>query len=243
MLRSLAIAAVTSMLAGLSGCADNQESLIVLHAPLWEDDGACAVTDSEEALLQGLLDVGFGTPYVMPALLMNNSTAQNPQTNNSGTDTNEIQLLDADVKLVFPQAPEIHDALKAMNSALVDFNVRLSANSIPPGATSGVLVEVIPQQTSAALATEIVSRFGPSARVTAVAEVTFHGSRSGNEIGKVGGIDAREFTFPITLCSGCLVSCVDCPMAQCPVGTSSYVGGVCGNAQDIPLKPAACADE
>lgn len=223
-----------------AGCADNQESLIVLLAPAWEEEGCVVGASGDEALLIGTLDLAFATPYAMPALVLNNTSDQTAGANNSGIVTNEIQLLDADVDLEIPQAPDVIDALRDMNEALVSFNVPLSTNSIAPGESSGVIVEVIPQQTAVAMGELIQAQFGIDARLTVEANVIFHGSRSGNNVGKVGGVDAREFSFPISVCFGCLLTCATCPGAECPVGTTSYAGGICGNAQDSYLYPAAC---
>lgn len=228
-----------SLVALASGCAENQESLIVLMAPAWEEGCVISGDAGAAALPYGTLDLSFGTPYAMPAILQNN-TGEGATVNNSGVDSNEIQLLDADVDLSMAQAPEIIDALRDRNEALVSFNVPLSTNSIGAGDTQGVLLEVIPQQTSAALADEITAAFGAQAKLTVEAEVQFHGTRSGNNIGKVGGIDAREFSFPISVCFGCLQTCAGCPGGVCPVGDFEWAGGVCGNAQDLVVFPAAC---
>lgn len=226
----------------LGGCSQNEESLIVLNAPSWPDDGECVVMPSTDgaSLSNGLLDLSFATPYIMPATLLNNTPALEEGDNNAGIDTNELQLLDADVDLSMPQAPEIIDQLRDQDSALVSFNVPLPTLSIFPEQQQTVLVEVIPQPTAVALASALSASAGTSARATILANVVFHASRSGNNIGKVGGIDAREFSFPISLCFGCLVTCSTCEGGECPVGEISLAGGVCGNAQDLPLYPASC---
>ncbi|MFO0636230.1 MAG: hypothetical protein U0168_25640 [Nannocystaceae bacterium] len=239
----LTLAVVSSLaLSALTGCADNQESLIVLMAPLWNDDGDCGVTDSTDAMLQGTLDLSFGTPYIMPALLYNQTLKQNAAKKNTGTMSNELQVIDATVSLQIPQAPEIISDLRAQDDALVHFDVPLSTNSIPPQSTAGVLVEIVPQQTAVALATAVTEKFGAAARVTLRADVQFHASRSGNTVGRVGEIDARAFSFPVSLCLGCLIDCSTCPDQMCPAQASSFNGGVCGNAQDLALIPAGCEE-
>jgi hypothetical protein len=225
-----------------TGCADNQESLIVLMVPAWEG-GECVIpASSDVALLMGTLDLAFGTPYAMPALLLNNTSDQAAGDNNSGVVSNEIQLLDADVDLSMAQAPDIIDALRDMDGALVSFNVPLSSNSIAPGQTVGTLVEVIPQQTAVAMGDLVRAQFGAASRLTVEAHVVFHATRTGNNVGKVGGIDAREFTFPISVCFDCLFTCASCEGGECPVGSTGLAGGVCGNAQDLVLYPAACEE-
>jgi hypothetical protein len=235
---SLALATLLAFLG--SGCADNEESLIVLNAPAWMG-GDCVIPGdaSAESLPYGVLDLSFGTPYAMPAILLNNTTS-GAKANNSGVVTNELQLLDADVDLSMAQAPEIIDDIRDSDKALVSFNVPLPTNSLAPGQTQGVLVEVIPQMTAIALGDAIRAAFGQNAKLTVEAHVLFHASRSGNTVGKVGQIDAREFSFPISVCFGCLLSCATCPGAECPVASSAWGGGVCGNAQDLLVYPAAC---
>lgn len=238
-----ALPRISCLLATLAGwgCADNQETLIVLMAPAWENPGECEIQASSDVSLPfGTLDLAYGTPYAMPAILLNNTAQQSAEDNNAGVVTNEIQLLDADVDLSMAQAPDIIDQLSDMNDAFVSFNVPLSSNSLLPGASQGVLVEVIPQQTAIAMGQLILAEYGPAAKLTVEASVQFHGTRSGNNIGKVGGIDAREFNFPISVCFGCLETCASCPGAECPVGATAWAGGICGNAQDFGVYPAAC---
>lgn len=233
---------VVTLLALLgTGCAENEESLIVLMAPAWEMDGCVITADTTAASLPyGVLDLTYGTPYAMPAILLNNTAEQAANDNNSGVQSNELQLLDADVDLSMPQAPDVLDAVRDIDDSLVSFNVPLSTNSLPPGGALGVLVEVIPQRTSMALGDVIAAQIGANAKVTVQAAVKFHASRSGNTIGKVGDVDARDFSFPIQLCFGCLTSCASCADAECPVEATEWAGGVCGNAQDLVVYPAAC---
>lgn len=223
-----------------SGCADNQETLIVLFAPLWKDDGSCTIDSSaEDALLHGTLDLAFKTPYIMPALLLNNSGDQ--RTNNTGVESNEIQIIDAEVTLDSPQDPEL---LANIGDAYTHFTAALSTNSIKPGETIGLGVEVIPQGTVNELA-KAFADMPAGAKVTVRANVVFNGTRSGNDVGKVGRVKARDFSFPINLCNECLLYCGGCTDADdqpngCPVEIGGLEGGVCGNAQDLAVWPSGC---
>lgn len=230
----LATAALTG------GCADNQETLIVLFAPQWDDQGSCTIDSAtDEALLHGTLDLSFRTPYIMPALLLNNSGDQ--RKNNTGVDSNEIQVIDAEVTLDSPQDP---DLLGNIDDTYTHFTAALSTNSISAGETIGLGVEVIPQGTVNELANAFVD-MAPGAKVTVRANVVFHGTRTNNDVGKVGSVKARDFSFPINLCDGCLLYCGGCTDEEgqvngCPVNLGAVEGGVCGNAQDLPLWPSAC---
>ena len=77
--------------------------------------------------------------------------------------------------------------------------------------------------------------------VSLVATMSFHGRRTGNSVGGIGDVEAREFQFPVSLCTGCLIDCTGCDPPMCPVDTTDWAGGVCGNAQDRLLYPATCA--
>jgi hypothetical protein len=96
----------------------------------------------------------------------------------------------------------------------------------------------------------ILDQHGADATVTIVAKVVFHGLRAGTQVGKIGRIDARDFSFPILLCHGCLQDCSTCneedagPLGEdgCPTEAQpgDFVGGLCGNAQDFFYAPGAC---
>lgn len=227
------------------GCADNQETLIVLHAAAWDDDGTCIVDpNTDDVLGFGVLDLAGKTPYIAPLVLLNNSGDQ--RKNNTGVDSNEIQLIDAEVTIESVQAPDVIGMLD--DDSLTHFTAPLATNSIPAGGTLGVGLEVLPQGTVNALADAFVATSQPlGARVTVTATVVFTGTRTGNDVGKVGRVKARDFSFPIQLCMNCLLYCGGCTNADgdltgCPqnLGPSDMAGGVCGSTQDLPIWPSGC---
>ena len=225
------------------GCADNQETLIVLHAAAWDDDGTCIVDpNTDDILAFGVLDLIGRTPYVAPLVLLNNSGVQ--RKNNTGVDSNEIQLKDVEVTISSAQAP---DLLEGIDDKFLHFSTDLPTNSIPAGDTVGIAVEVLPQGTVNELATALMSQ-PEGARVTVSATVVFGGSRTGNDVGNVGRVKARDYSFPIQLCYRCLLDCSGCTNSEgdptgCPldVGPTTVTGGVCGGAQDLPIWPSGCA--
>jgi len=232
------------VLAGLftaSGCAQEQEALIVLNAPRWGDSETCEVDTAAEGLLFGRLDLDFGTGYLMPAALQNQLVTTDAMITNSATDNGELQLVGADVVLRSSQAPELIDALSAENSAFVEFSKDLPSSSIPSSSALGVAVEVVSQAAAVSLATLVPSVLGEGAQPEIIADVIFLARRSGNKVGKLGEFESRTFSFPIQLTS--LYSCAGCPDQQCPVGQpTSFIGGACGNAQDLLIGPAQCDD-
>lgn len=228
----------------LAGCAQEQESLIVSHVPIWPGAGECLADPSEAThYTRGTLDLAFTTPYMMPLVLQNQVLSKVPMTSNSGVDDGELQLIGADVTLRMPQSRAVLDRASAANENFVDFSVDLATSSLPSGGEQGVLVEVVSQPASAALAAAVRSELSEDARPTLLVDVVFRARRTGNKVGKVGEIEARVFTFPIQLCFNCLYTAIACPDGMPPQNDNGQIlGGVCGNAQDFAVGPAVCGD-
>lgn len=241
-----------SLFAGLllTGCAEQEEALLFLHTPMWpdgEEKGTLACTadeSSDEHLLRGFLDISFYSAYALPGVLQNNLLTTNAADNNSGIENGEVQIVDADVRLGMPQAPEIIDAIEGQNEALVKFTVNVASDSIPAGERYGIIAEVVTPETTEALEAQILSRFDPEVRIELLANVVVNAKRTGGNSGKLGMIKTREYTYPIELCYGCLTTCMSCPGNVCPPeGAIGWYGGVCGNAQDAMLVPFQCAED
>lgn len=217
----------------LAGCADQAESLIVTQAPAWTSTDCNIDPATDIALARGYLDVVWGTPYLLPLSVLNNLS--DTQRGSTTQVTNEIRLSDADVELTATD-----DRLFAgIDPAFLQFNVPLASISIEPNETVGVTVEAISSTVTEQLNVNLAA-IGANASATLVASVVIHGEESGGSVGKVGEVDAREFTFPIQICQGCLLTCETCPDGQCPATYTDFVGGICGNAQDLYLAPSTC---
>jgi hypothetical protein len=218
------------------GCAKQEESLIVLHAVNW-DDGCSFDPSSDQVLDRGFLDLSFTTGYLAPIALLNQLSSNT----SNGIEAGEIQLTGVDIELSIPQAPEVIDRVRDRDEALVQFSPPLQTQSIPPGEVIGVFVDVLSPLQTEAIAEALVAEFGGQpVDVSLVAKLSFHGRRTGNSVGGIGDVDARDFQFPISLCSQCLINCSGCEPPMCPVEASDWAGGVCGNAQDRYLYPASC---
>jgi len=235
----VAAALLAASLLAASGCADEEEALIVLHSPAF-DQGICtADPNSSEILQQGNLDLLYGTPYTLPVILLNNLRSRPANQSSSGVDNSELQLTGVDVSLSMPQSPDVMRQVADENPAFVHFSAVLPGQSMVGGQETGVLVEAIPDGTSRALREAIEELLPEGARPTLAAELTFHATRTGNSTGSLGIVDARAYTFPIRLCIGCLAAtCETCTDGQCPPETPFV--GVCGNAQDGVLVPSGC---
>ena len=244
----LSVAAVMA-----TGCASEQESLIVLHVPFLEAGEDCLIDGSNDTIRsQGTLDLQFETPYVMPVILFNQLQGQTAMMTNNQVDNGELQLISADVTLSMPQAEDLLADIAEENPAFVDFTVDLSSISLASNGRTPVRVQVVSQPAAAALARAIRndSSLTVLAQPRLLVTTTFHARRTGNRVGKVGEIDSREFTFPIDLCLGCLYSCQGCdeenfqacaggsPDTSMPGAAASYYH--CGNAQDFLVGPGYC---
>src|SRR5687768_13273014 len=163
-----------------AGCADNQETLIVLHSAGFDEE--CVISEDDTFLAYGQLDVAYETPYVMGAALVNNAPAQSSTDNNTGVVTNEIKLLRAEVKLDSPSVPDLFDG---MDRGQYEFSAPLQTISLAPQSQNSVAVEVVPTVTSQDLA-DIMLTYPPLTRIMIRANVVFVGSRTGNDVGKVG---------------------------------------------------------
>lgn len=235
-------AVLAGMFATAASCADQQEALIISGAvPLSTDDtGACVPGEAGTGtgLVQGVLDVSFGTSYLLGVVLVNQLTAEEGA--NAGVDTSEMQIQDADISLSIPQAPEIIEAIAATDESLVSFTLPLATDSLPAASSKTITMEVVPAETSEALAAEMMAQLEPGQTVTLMVDIVVEAERSGNTAGNIGVVESRDYRFPISLCAGCLIDCSTCPMGQCPVEATNYAGGACGNAQDFSLVPSGC---
>jgi hypothetical protein len=232
--------AAACLAVGVGGCADQEELLIVDRSPAWEQGQCSADPNANEILLSGVLDLAhdYTAAYVVPVVLVNNLRPRSTKTS-SGVDDSEIQLRSVDVVLSMDQAPEVLSRVAAEDPSFVSFSATLASQSLSGGEEAGQLVEAISNSAALAFRDAIEELLPEGNRPTVVATLTFHATRSGNARGSLGIVDAREYTFPIRLCVGCLgTSCETCPEESCP--SEPVFGGICGNAQDGLLGPVQC---
>lgn len=230
--------AVALLVASAStGCAGEQEALIVLHAVAAEsnDQGGCTFDAGNGVeLVRGLLDVQGGTSYLLAPVLFNQLPSQGQNATNSGIDDSEVQLLSVDVSLSLPS--DIADQLSGDVS--LSHSPPLATNSISPGEQFSAVIEVVP----ADLTQELAGILTPDDDVTIVADIVYHAARTGNTRGSVGMIDSRNYSFPIQLCVGCLAtSCAGCPTGSCEVDFDPFAR-LCGNVQDGGTPPEAVCE-
>jgi len=239
-----------SVVSGLSiaagaGCAQEQESLVITRVISWPEDRECFIDPGTDASsIRGFLDVGYGTGYLLPIEVVNQTLSRDPEQSNQGVDTSEVRLRDVIVNLSMPQAPEIIDALRARDPALVEFSAIIPTDSLPGGGSIGLGVEVVTSTAAVALAEEL-GAFAAGSTLTLGVEVVVRAERSGNTSGNVGLIESRSYNYPVDVCVACSYTCGPCENGVCPDDLPPdppLAGFICGNAQDGPIYPAACAE-
>ncbi|MEX1368147.1 MAG: hypothetical protein AB1Z98_33770 [Nannocystaceae bacterium] len=226
-----------------SGCAREQEALIVLYsvAPTVDpmSSGCLYEEDTDIRIASGLLDVSAGDPYVLAPLLLNNLPSRAANANNSGVDDSELQLTSTvDITLRVPSAVARERGTGADGRAVpLSYEASIATDSLPPGDMYVTRFDAIPAE----LAVSLAAAIAPGESVDVVAEIEFHATRTGNSRGRVGVIDSRVYEFPITLCNGCMVTRCECSADDvCIAGTEEAHELVCGRAQDVYLSESYC---
>lgn len=147
----LSVAAGLASLCFASSCANEQESIIIVGAPIIEDP--CMITvPAQQYLARGSLDLSFGVAYDIPLEIANQLQMGTPATTNSGTDNSEFQITGLDVVLSSNQRPDVIDQLAAENEALVDFSPAVPTNSLSGGGVLSMFVVAIPAATASRMA-------------------------------------------------------------------------------------------
>ena len=283
------VAFALASLSLVASCADEEESLIVKGAPVWQS-GCTVKVPAQVYLTHGKLDLRFGTEYLVPLELKNQLQQRAAKTSNTGTDTSEFQVVGADVTISSEQNPKAIQDLSTGpdgDEAYVDFSPPIPTNSIAGNGSLGMIVTGIPASTAERLGelrVEEAELAGDDAEAAFIAEnpgaseleiatararaeagvlqrsetfvvsIIIRARRTGNDIGNIGEIEAREFRFPVDVCYGCLVSCGGCEdPGRCPSGSlpvdskdrlfmGDFVGVNlgCGTAQDDYITPVSC---
>ncbi len=236
-LTSAAVALASLALGG--SCADQEESIIIAGAPAWQGSCSVSVPASV-FLAQGLLDVRFETGYMLPLEIQNQLIGQMGDSVNSGIDNSELQLVGVDVTLTSQQRPQLLDALPEdfvdfsppipTNSLSGGGSLGFLVNVIPDATTTEIARDRVERATQAGVdaqedlrlevenpteaeleSARLSAEVGVlSQRETIVATVVVRARRTGNAVGTVGEIEAREFKFPIEVCHGCTITCATC---------------------------------
>ncbi len=180
----LAIGAAGLSAMALPSCATN-DSMIYFVGVAARQQGACTVKADLTApiLAKGTLDRLFATEYVA-ALIVGNQLMQRGSRERVRTETSQVSLKGAEIKLENSQGKELVPAFSSIGTGFVD------ASDGQTAAPSAMFATIIPNS--------VMSKLTPG---TVVSKVRVFGTTLGGE-----DVESGELLFPIEVCDGCLVS-------------------------------------
>jgi hypothetical protein len=195
--RLLVSLASLSVLVG-TGCVQDQELLVVRGAIGLDEE--CVLDDSVR-LANDTLDVSIDAPFALGLLVANVQTG-NGGSNTGIEDDGEIKLEYAEVRL----------SLSGGNPAGFEgeFEVAIPTDSVPSGEELGMLITV-----PTSVAQSLRGSVAPGDLPILEMSVVLVGERTAQAgAGKLGEVRTREYSFPFTLCNGCVPCPKDCGLPQ-----------------------------
>lgn len=177
--------AVTTVLGGTAlvstGCADN-ESVLFIVGVLALEDTDCKLTPEASATLRtrGVLDTSLRSGYTA-GLLVGSQLTQRGNRDQLRTETARLSLRGAEVRLQTPDGATIAE-YTTIGTGFVH-----PASGSEPG--------------YGAIAADLIPPGAPVSPGLVVARVRVYGDTLGGQ-----EIESNEYSFPIYVCSGCLVS-------------------------------------
>ncbi len=230
------IAALASM---VLGCADNNESLYIMGNAV--PDSACRLVANEnmDRRGSGSLDIVMGTKYIMHALIKNDmpsSLKMNSFTEKDGRmEAHHIFLKKATITYTYD--PRI--ILPGLDTREVLTSGFVSA----AGGLAVVDIEIISPDMAQRFATKLPSRDtdNPEPRATMTVDVQVIG-----ETGDGTEVKSNVFTYPITICRGCLLMFPteadnpNSPNFDCDLLSGSLDDEPCNIGQDDPVDCRLC---
>jgi hypothetical protein len=198
-----------------AGCVDAGESLVILQNQVAQD--GCLISGDAGGVFrgEGFIDTDSQVGYFFTPVVQSRVEA--------GGDALRrlVSLEGAEISLGFQDnlfdAGELAD-LRALG--LVNFTRRFSG-SIRPGGTVGLGFDIL----DARLLPRLAQKVSGDSRELILARVVVFGKLSGSSI------ESDPFTYPITVCTGCLKQNLgDC--TALPAGFEPARGSPCGDLQD-----------
>jgi len=214
----LAIGALTQV-----GCAEN-ESTLFIKGVMKVDEGTCTYTPdaSSVLLLGGVLDTAFGGSYTA-ALLVGNQMKSQGSEERSRTETSRITLKGAVVALKDSTGALIEPEFSADGVGFVDPS--------PGGDAAFGMVSVLAVPDAGRLAAENIRYV--------MAEMQVYGETLGGQ-----EVESNVYSFPISLCNGCLVSfpseAISPTTGECQPAPTASDNNVCLVGQDQVVLCSDC---
>lgn len=209
--------------AGATGCADNESEIYIRN--IVAPDESCVYTAESDglSLLAGILDGAVRYEYT-GVVLVGNQTVARGDSDSLRTETSAVSIYEYDVRVLNAEGAVFEGA--AFTAPTAGF---VGAKSGPEDGLGVASVVLIDGATGQAL-----GQAAAVAPVQVVAEIVVRGrTLGGNEL------ESRPFTFPISVCSGCLVAFppgVATDEFSCgSVPTDDFEGARCTPGQDGDL--------
>ncbi|HTQ02923.1 MAG TPA: hypothetical protein VMI54_03660 [Polyangiaceae bacterium] len=211
--------------AGLLGssCVDNQSSVFIYGVMDIDSTQCLAQPDSTAVLLPaGTLDREFADGY-QAALLVGSHLTQRGSRQQLRTETSRLEITRADMTLY------------GTNGQQVSFQSPATGLINPSDGTDPGLAAVFVRMVRA----EDMANLGPDGQI--IARVKIHGTTLGGQ-----DIDSGDFDYPITLCTGCLVtypsSALDPTTFTCDAASETMsTSTICFLGQDSTFPCTYCA--
>lgn len=222
------------------GCADNESSIFIRQAqlPVAGQQGALCTIDSSPTSLfitHGALDVAFSTQYTA-FLLVGNQLVQRGESTTVKTETSRVRLEGSEVSLEDAAGNTIAGPFTVPGTGFVDPAVGGTPSF---GLMDTVLVD---SRTGQALRAQLQAQPRGTLR-----RFTAHVKAFGTTLGGIS-VESGDFTFPIDVCFGCLVSFppdASNPALNYPNCSGTTTGGTttivpCYMGQDTPIDCRLC---
>jgi hypothetical protein len=208
----------------------------VLNPPTAQGGGLCTYSPSATApfLFSGTFDVGLGASYPIIMQLGNQLLPRGSGVASDPThaESSRISIQGADITITHPDGSAVQRAdgsdasFEALGSAFVD----VGSSGI---AGLGILgVTGIDQGTAKALCANLTD---PAQRIDLVLNVKAFGKTLGGT-----DVESQTFTFPVSVCKGCLVNRSDNCMLATGTASASTGGGPCSLGADITVPCSSC---
>lgn len=208
---ALGVAALTP------GCADNESQFFVQGVLVPDAPPSCAVSADQGASLRsgGVLDTLFTNTYV-GSLLIGNQLTQRGDRDELKTETSRISIRGAEVKILTAQ----NELINEFSVPATGFVNQATGSNAAYGTASVTLIDP-------ATGNVLAGQVDGGRTLTVVVEARVYGDTLGG-----AEITSAALTYPITVCSGCLISCPADP---------PNVTAVCQPGVDDPVDCRECA--
>ena len=208
-MRKATIAALSAALALSAACVDDDGTLVIIQNQALDDNCEVPAGRSDEFLPAGLIDADFNTPYLMLPLIETRTATQD-------TEPDPLARAIALTRI---------DATSTLPGGGSDTTTFFVSGLIEPGGSRTVSAAILTADTIGGVGDGL----SPGERATVLVELQAFGQLGGDEVA------SRPFTYPVTVCAGCLSFLPPCLGYMPPQVGNSCVPGQDGFVADCCL--------